>query len=78
MRQEENKAGLPQPLGFRAHQVLVYDQLGRVVKVAKLGFPEAEIFRAFKRVAVFIGHRAKLAEVCIEDLQPTLHCASDV
>ena len=39
MGQEEDQAGLSQPLGFGAHEVLIDHELRWVVEVAKLGLP---------------------------------------
>jgi len=44
---EEDEAGLAEPLGFGAHQILVDHQLCRVIEVTELGFPHAEVFRRF-------------------------------
>ena len=74
MGQEQDQAGLSQPLRLGAHEVLVNDQLCRVVEIAKLSFPEDEVLRALHRVAVLVPHRAQLAQICVEEL----HAASGI
>jgi hypothetical protein len=39
--EEEDEARLAEPFGFRTHQILVNNQLRRVIEVTKLGFPHA-------------------------------------
>ena len=46
VRQEEDHAALSQPLGLRAHEVLVDHKLSWVVEIAELGLSQAEILRA--------------------------------
>jgi hypothetical protein len=45
--QKQDHAALSEPLGLRAHQVLVDHKLGRVVEVTELGLPEAQVLRVF-------------------------------
>ena len=39
VRQEKNEPGLAKPFGLGAHQVLINNELGRIVEIAKLSFP---------------------------------------
>lgn len=71
MRQQEHKACLAHPLGFRALYVLVDYHLCRIVEVTKLSLPHAQVLGALKGVAIFVGHGADLVEVSVEDLEPS-------
>ena len=72
MWKQKHKATLPHPFGLAAHQVLVNNELGWIVEISKLSFPEAEIFGRLERIAVLVRHRAELIKICIKDLESAI------
>ncbi len=78
MGQEKHHTALSEPLGLRAHKVLIDHQLGRVVEVTELCLPQTQVLGAFQGVAVLIGHGAQLVQVSIQDVEPALGIRSHV
>ena len=72
MGQKQDHAALSEPLGFRAHQILIDHKLGRVVEVTELSLPEAQVLRVFQRVTILVCHGAQLIEVGVKHLEPSL------
>ena len=61
--QKQDHTALSEPLGFRAHQILIDHKLGRVVEVTELSLPEAQVLWVFQGVAIFVCHSTQLIEV---------------
>ena len=72
MGEKKDQTGLSQPLGLRAHQILIDNKLCWVVEIAELGFPEDEVLRVLHGVTVLVGHGTELTEVSVLDLETAL------
>lgn len=58
MRQQQDQAALSKPFSFRAHNVLVNNELSWIVEVSKLGFPSAEVLGRLQTVPILVSHNA--------------------
>src|SRR5271165_2608775 len=72
VRQQEDDAARPLPLGFAAHDELVDQDLGAVREVAELGLPQAEEVGVVERVAVVEAEHGRLGEQRIVDAEARL------
>ena len=58
--QKEHHATLSQPFGFRAHEVLINNELGRIVEITKLSLPKTQVLWVLKGVTILISHCPQL------------------
>lgn len=58
--QKKDHTTLSQPLGFRAHEVLINNELGRIVEITKLSLPKTQVLWALKGVTILISHCPQL------------------